>query len=316
MSSEIHSTSRDGKSGGGGHGLHHHRFSPVTGQMLLNGGKLDGKTYLSPATFATMTTDHIGGGSGVARDYFYYPGDGFGFRLRFSVSAPIPAMRCRRPPGLARRDQMGTAPTGVYLVVDRAEDMFFVVMQGFRHPGGCMSSPRSRKIILRRAREMMPQKPDQSDQAVAAPVRIIALRPRAAHVHHAVGGRAPLRRQLHPFRQRRPDALARLRSRRAVQWTASSWPACSSSPACFVRDSLAREGTRKLHRQPRLSAGGAVLDLDLRADADCLLSDVPALPFAGNDGFQFLPFLVAHASPSGRGPRAPPGFCGCCWRWM
>src|SRR5260370_39614239 len=49
------------------------------GQMLLNGGTLDGKTYLSPATFAAMTTDQIGPGSGVARDYFYYPGDGFGF---------------------------------------------------------------------------------------------------------------------------------------------------------------------------------------------------------------------------------------------
>ncbi|HZC94600.1 MAG TPA: serine hydrolase domain-containing protein, partial [Bradyrhizobium sp.] len=34
------------------------------GQMLLNGGSLDSKTYLSPATFAAMTTDHIGPGSG------------------------------------------------------------------------------------------------------------------------------------------------------------------------------------------------------------------------------------------------------------
>src|SRR3982074_83607 len=30
------------------------------GQILLNGGSLDGRTYLKPATFAAMTTDHIG----------------------------------------------------------------------------------------------------------------------------------------------------------------------------------------------------------------------------------------------------------------
>ena len=68
------------------------------GQMLLNGGALDGKTYLGPKTFAAMTTDHIGPGSGVARDYFYYPGDGFGLAMAL-VSAPIPAMRCRRRRG-------------------------------------------------------------------------------------------------------------------------------------------------------------------------------------------------------------------------
>jgi CubicO group peptidase (beta-lactamase class C family) len=70
------------------------------GQMLLNGGSLDGKTYLRPATFAAMTTDHIGPGSGVARNYFYYPGDGFGFGYgKFGL---LDAMR---PPGY-----------GIYLV--------------------------------------------------------------------------------------------------------------------------------------------------------------------------------------------------------
>ena len=43
------------------------------GQMLLSGGALDGRTYIGPETFAAMTTDHIGPGSGVARNYFYYP---------------------------------------------------------------------------------------------------------------------------------------------------------------------------------------------------------------------------------------------------
>jgi CubicO group peptidase (beta-lactamase class C family) len=97
------------------------------GQMLLNGGKLDSKTYLSPATFATMTTDHIGGGSGVARDYFYYPGDGFGFGYGFGIRTD-PGNAVPPPPGSLGEIKWDGA-TGVYLVVDRTEDMFFVVMQ-------------------------------------------------------------------------------------------------------------------------------------------------------------------------------------------
>jgi CubicO group peptidase (beta-lactamase class C family) len=55
-------------------------------QMLLNGGSLDGKTYLEPQTFEAMTADHIGPASGVQRNYFYYPGDGFGFgRFEFNL---------------------------------------------------------------------------------------------------------------------------------------------------------------------------------------------------------------------------------------
>jgi len=97
------------------------------GQMLLNGGKLDGKTYLSPITFATMTTDHIGGGSGVARDYFYFPGDGFGFGYGFGIRTD-PGNAVPPPPGSLGEIKWDGA-TGVYLVVDRTEDMFFVVME-------------------------------------------------------------------------------------------------------------------------------------------------------------------------------------------
>jgi len=97
------------------------------GQMLLNGGKLDGKTYLSPITFATMTTDHIGGGSGVARDYFYFPGDGFGFGYGFGIRTD-PGNAVPPPPGSLGEIKWDGA-TGVYLVVDRTEDMFFIVME-------------------------------------------------------------------------------------------------------------------------------------------------------------------------------------------
>src|SRR5258705_4914286 len=47
------------------------------GQMLLNGGTLDRKTYLSPASFAAMTTDDILAGTGLARHHFYYLRHGF-----------------------------------------------------------------------------------------------------------------------------------------------------------------------------------------------------------------------------------------------
>jgi CubicO group peptidase (beta-lactamase class C family) len=97
------------------------------GQMLLNGGTLDGKAYLSPATFKAMTSDHVGAGTGVARDVYYYPGDGFGFGYGFGI---------RTDPGYASPPPSGSlgeikwdGATGCYLVVDRTEDMFFVLMQ-------------------------------------------------------------------------------------------------------------------------------------------------------------------------------------------
>ena len=96
-------------------------------QMLLNGGMLDGKTYLSPATFAATTSDHIGPRSGVARNYFYYPGDGFGFGYGFGIRTE-PGNAVPPPPGSLGEIKWDGA-TGVYFVVDRAQDMFFVLME-------------------------------------------------------------------------------------------------------------------------------------------------------------------------------------------
>jgi CubicO group peptidase (beta-lactamase class C family) len=96
-------------------------------RMLLNGGALDGRTYLSPKTFAAMTTDHIGPGSGVERNYFYFPGDGFGFGYGFGVRTD-PGNAVPPPPGSPGEIKWDGA-TGAYLVVDRAQDMFFVVLQ-------------------------------------------------------------------------------------------------------------------------------------------------------------------------------------------
>jgi CubicO group peptidase (beta-lactamase class C family) len=96
-------------------------------QMLLNGGTLDGKIYLRSATFAAMTSDHIGPGSGVARNYFYYPGDGFGFGYGFGIRTD-PGNAVPPPPGSLGEIKWDGA-TGVYFVIDRAQDMFFVLME-------------------------------------------------------------------------------------------------------------------------------------------------------------------------------------------
>jgi CubicO group peptidase (beta-lactamase class C family) len=99
------------------------RFS----QMLLNGGSLDGRQFLSPKAFALMASDHVGPGSGVGHDFFYYPGDGFGYGLGFAV---------RTSPGQAKPPAPGSlgelkwdGASGCYFVIDRKQDMFFVLME-------------------------------------------------------------------------------------------------------------------------------------------------------------------------------------------
>ena len=51
--------------------------------MLMNGGTLDGKRYLSPKTLAYMTTDHMG--SVIVPGPYYLPGPGYGFGLGFGI---------------------------------------------------------------------------------------------------------------------------------------------------------------------------------------------------------------------------------------
>jgi len=94
-------------------------------QMLLNGGELDGKQYLSSAAFEDMTTDHIGPGSGVGHDYFYFPGDGFGFGYGLAV---------RTGPG--ETNQPGSigelkwdSGSGTYVGIDRKLDMLYILME-------------------------------------------------------------------------------------------------------------------------------------------------------------------------------------------
>ena len=96
-------------------------------QMLLNGGTFEGKTILSPNAFKLLTTDQVGPGSGVERDYFYFPGDGFGFGLGLAVRTD-PGNAKPPPPGSLGELKWDGA-SGCYFVIDRKQDMFFVLLE-------------------------------------------------------------------------------------------------------------------------------------------------------------------------------------------
>ena len=96
-------------------------------QMILNGGELEGRRFLSPAAFKDMTTDHIGPGSGVGRDYFYFPGDGFGFGYGLAVRTD-PGEAKPPPPGSIGELKWDSG-SGTYFGVDPKFDMIYVLME-------------------------------------------------------------------------------------------------------------------------------------------------------------------------------------------
>ncbi len=95
-------------------------------QMLLNGGELDGRRYLKPETFATMTTNHIAPATGVKRGSFYFPGDGFGYGLGFGVRTE--AGNATPPPPGSLGEIKWDGAGGTYFWIDRAQDMFVILM--------------------------------------------------------------------------------------------------------------------------------------------------------------------------------------------
>lgn len=95
-------------------------------QMLLNGGELDGKRYLKPETFATMTTNHIAPATGVKRGSYYFPGDGFGYGLGFGVRTE--AGNATPPPPGSLGEIKWDGAGGTYFWIDRAQDMFVILM--------------------------------------------------------------------------------------------------------------------------------------------------------------------------------------------
>ena len=96
-------------------------------QMLLNGGELDGKRYISPASFKNMTTDQIGPGSGVGRDYYYFPGDGFGYGLGIAVRTD--SGNAKPPPPGSIGELKWDSGSGTYFGVDPKLDMLYIMME-------------------------------------------------------------------------------------------------------------------------------------------------------------------------------------------
>ena len=92
-------------------------------QMLLNGGRLDGRRYLKPETISLMASDHIGPETNIARDQFYFPGATSGFGLGFAVRTSVPA-NTSWPLGEFRWDGLA----GTLFFIDPRDDMFAIFM--------------------------------------------------------------------------------------------------------------------------------------------------------------------------------------------
>jgi CubicO group peptidase (beta-lactamase class C family) len=93
-------------------------------QMVLNGGTLDGKRYLSPKTIAYMGSNHIGPGSGVVPGPYYLPGPGFGFGLGFAIRTEAGVSFAEGSVGEMNWSGAG----GTTFWVDPKENMFVVFM--------------------------------------------------------------------------------------------------------------------------------------------------------------------------------------------
>ena len=113
-------------------------------QMILGGGQLDGKRYLSPAAFKAMTSDHIGPGSGVARDYYYFPGDGFGYGYGLAVRTD-PGNAKPPPPGSIGELKWDSG-SGTYFGVDPKLDMIYILLEQTQNERGRIT-PAFKKLV-------------------------------------------------------------------------------------------------------------------------------------------------------------------------
>jgi CubicO group peptidase (beta-lactamase class C family) len=97
-------------------------------QMLLNGGELDGKRYLSPETIAFMASDHLG--PTVEKGKLFLPGPGYTFGLGFAVRMGEGLSAFPSNPG----EYYWGGAGGTYFWVDPKADMFVVfMMQSPKH---------------------------------------------------------------------------------------------------------------------------------------------------------------------------------------
>jgi CubicO group peptidase (beta-lactamase class C family) len=114
---------RKWESGGGGMVSTITDYARFT-QMLLNGGSLDGKRYLSPKTIAFMGANHIGPAAGIVPGPYYLPGPGFGFGLGFAVRTEAGVSPVEGSVG--EMNWAGAGGTSFW--IDPKEDMFVVFM--------------------------------------------------------------------------------------------------------------------------------------------------------------------------------------------
>lgn len=123
------------ESGGGGMVSTVHDFARLC-QMILNGGKLEGRRYLNPETLAAMTENQIEPDGPIKRGDYYFPGDGFGFGLGFAIRVAPGEYRAPGALGELKWDGAG----GTYFWIDAEHDMFAILM---------MQSPSERGRIQR-----------------------------------------------------------------------------------------------------------------------------------------------------------------------
>jgi CubicO group peptidase (beta-lactamase class C family) len=93
-------------------------------QMMLQGGTLDGRRYLSPKTVAYMGSNHIGPTSGVVPGPYYLPGPGFGFGLGFAVRTEAGVSPMEGSVGEMNWSGAG----GTTFWIDPKENMFVIFM--------------------------------------------------------------------------------------------------------------------------------------------------------------------------------------------
>ncbi len=131
------------QSGGGG------LFSTVPDyarflRLILGRGVLNGHRYLSDEAFTEMTTDQIGPGSGVGRDFFYFPGDGFDYTLGFGIRVS-PGNAVPPPPG-SIGELKWDGGSGVYFGVDpKLQSIYMLFMQSWSRRGRIQ--PIAKKLV-------------------------------------------------------------------------------------------------------------------------------------------------------------------------
>jgi len=113
-------------------------------QMLLNGGEFNGRRYLSPGAFKLMTSDHIGPGSGVGRDYFYFPGDGFDYG--YGIAVRTDPGNARPPPPGPIGELKWDSGSGTYFGIDPKLDMLYIMLEQSQPERGRIT-PAFKKLV-------------------------------------------------------------------------------------------------------------------------------------------------------------------------